>query len=79
MSTWRGLVEPSASHTYSLDEVFHESSGYGIISTKAMSSARTRKRQMGCLQTDLLFIVRIGRMPVNEENEVLRVGTAEML
>ena len=42
-----------------------------------MSSARTRKRQMGCLQTDLPFIVRIGRMPVNEENEVFRVGAAD--
>ncbi len=37
-----------------------------------------KKRQMGCLQTDLPFIVRIGRMPVNEENEVFRVGTANI-
>ncbi len=50
----------------------------GIISARAMSSARTRKRQMGCLQTDLSFVVRIGRMPVNEENEVFRVGTANI-
>ena len=25
-----------------------------------------------------VFLVRIGRMPVNEENEVFRVGTADM-
>ncbi len=51
----------------------------GIISARAMSSARTKKRQMGCLQTDWPFIVRIGRKPVNEENEVFRVGTADMV
>ena len=31
MSTWRGLVEPSASHTCPLNEVFHEFSGHGIV------------------------------------------------
>ena len=31
-STWRGVFEPSASHTCPLNEVFHEFSGHGIIS-----------------------------------------------
>ena len=67
-------------HGQPFDEHLHrDDSRDGIISMKAMSSARTIIVKRGCLQTHLTITVRIGRMPVNEESEVFRVDTADMV